>query len=140
LEAVVFGKAVAQDALLIHVAGGVQAVLDSGGEVFSAVRGRGVDNASAGIHGDVVRQHAQNVPVEKGMLEQGILKRFSRDVSPGLGSYKAALFDSSRRKLIGDDENVRACFDRPIWRLRMEGNCHRRRESPWSRGPDDRRN
>ena len=39
LQPVVLGKAVAQDALFVHVAGGVEAVLHAGSEVFGAVRG-----------------------------------------------------------------------------------------------------
>ena len=65
----VLGQAIAQDAFFIDVAGGVEAVLDAGHEVFGAVRGRGVDDAGAGVHGDVVGEHAENFAVEKWMLE-----------------------------------------------------------------------
>ncbi len=69
LQPVVLGKAVAQDAFFIHVAGGVESVLHAGGEVFRAVRGRGVNHAGAGVHGDVVGQHAEDFAIEKGMLK-----------------------------------------------------------------------
>ena len=67
--AVVLGQAVAQDAFFIHMAGGIEPVLDAGGEVLRAVRGRGVDDARACVHGDVVGEHAENLAVEERVLE-----------------------------------------------------------------------
>ena len=69
LQAVVLRQAVAQDAVFVHVAGGVEPVLHAGGKVFRTVRWRGVDHASAGVHGDVIGQHAENLAIQKRMLK-----------------------------------------------------------------------
>src|SRR5208337_5512446 len=79
--AVVLGQAVAQDAFFVDVAGGVEAILDAGGEVLSSVRGSGVDDSGSRVHGDVVGEHAENFAVEKGMPEVEALKLASGKVS-----------------------------------------------------------
>ena len=56
--AVVFREAVAQNPFFIDIAGGIEAVLNAGDEVFGSMRRRGVDYAGSGIHGDVVGEHA----------------------------------------------------------------------------------
>ena len=109
--AVVFRQAVAQDAFFVDVAGGIEAVLHAGGEVFSAVRRRSVDDAGAGIHGDVVGEHAKNFAVEEGMLEVEALELASGEVSELARVRRGRI---SRRRLS------------PAWRQR----CKPRRRIP----------
>ena len=109
--AVVFGQAVAQDAFFVDVAGGIEAVLDAGAEVFSAMRGRGVDDAGAGVHGDVVGEHAENFAVEEGMLEVEALELASGEVREFARVRQGRI---SRRRLS------------PAWRQR----CRPRRRIP----------
>ena len=70
----VLGQPVAKDAFFVHVAGGIEAVLHPGGEVFGAVGGRGVNHTCTRIHGDVIGQHAQDLAIQKRMLEIKVLQ------------------------------------------------------------------
>ena len=79
--AVVFGQAVAQNAFFVDVTGDIEAVLYAGQEIFGTMRGRGVDYARTGVHGDVVGEHAQNFAIEKWVLEIQALELASGEAS-----------------------------------------------------------
>ena len=59
----------------IDARGGVEPVTLAGVEVVNAVGGRGVDGAGACVGRDVGRQHAENRPIEKRMLESDAVER-----------------------------------------------------------------
>src|ERR1017187_9733424 len=65
----VLRQSVAQNPLFVDVARRVEAVFHASDKVFGAVRRSRVDNAGSRIHGDVVRQHTENLAIEKWMLE-----------------------------------------------------------------------
>ena len=67
--AVVLRQSVAHNALFVHVAGGVEAILHAGGEILRAVGRCGVNHSRPGVHGDVVREHSQNFALQERMLK-----------------------------------------------------------------------
>src|SRR4051794_27609053 len=76
----VFGESLAQDTLLVDVAGGIEPVFHAGHEIFGAVRRSGMDNARSGVHSDVVGEHTQNLSVKKWMLEVQALQLAAGEV------------------------------------------------------------
>ena len=77
LQAVIFRQAIVDDSRLIHVALKIEFVVQSGVEVVRAMRGCGVNHACPGVHGHVVRQHAQDVPIQERVCEVLALKLFA---------------------------------------------------------------
>ena len=124
---VVLGKAVAQDAFFVHVAGGVEAVLHAGGEVLRAVRRRGVHHAGAGVHGDVVRQHAENFAIEKRMLKVQALHLAAGEARQFLRVLQVAFRGHIGGQPGGDDVDFAAQI-RARRTLRRDG-----RPQPWTR-------
>ena len=136
----VFRQTIAQDSFFVDIAGSVEAVLHAGHEVFGAVRRRGVDDAGSRVHGDVVSEHAKDFAIEKWMLKIQALQLASGKVNQRFRISEIALCGDFLRQLGGDNINLATGFKRDVFLVGMERDCHRGRERPWSRGPDDGRN
>ena len=104
------------------------------------MRRRGVDDAGAGVHGDVIGEHAQDFAVEKWMLKIETFKFASRKVGQFADVEEAAFCDRMFCQLRCDDVNFAAGCKRHVLFIRMEGDRHGRRKSPWRGGPDNRGN
>ena len=79
----------------VHVAGDIELVPRSSGEVFRAVRWRSVDHASAGVHGHVISDYAQNLPAlrwQKRVVEPGVLHHVAGESGNRLRIWESAFF------------------------------------------------
>ena len=96
-----------------------------------------MDDAGAGVHGDVVGEHAENFAIEEGMLEVEALELASGKVSEFARIGQAALLGGVFRELRGDDINLAARFQGHVFFIGMESDGHGRGQRPGSCGPDD---
>ena len=133
----VLRQAVAQDAFFVDVAGGVETVLHAGDEILSAVRGRGVDHAGSRIHGDVFGQHAENLAVEKRVLEVQVLEFASGEMRQLARIREIAFFRNVFRQFRRNDVNLAAGLERDVLFIGMKRDRHGRRQRPRGGGPDD---
>jgi hypothetical protein len=74
-----------------------------------------VDHAGAGVHGDVVGEHAENFAIEEGMLEVEALELAAGEVREFARVGEAALSAASFGQLRGDDVNFAARFERDVF-------------------------
>ena len=140
--AVVFRQAIAQTARLVHVAGLGQLVFRPGVEVVGAVRRRGVHRAGALVHGDVIRQHAQDLRDRgKGCAEGGVLQLAAREAALPSRRHRIRSFSAVTSASFSATIYISAArLQRHVFLVRMKRHRHRSRQRPWSRGPDDGRN
>ncbi len=82
--------------------------------------------ARAGVHGDVIAQHAENRAIQKRMREVGILQLAAREASD-LACWSARLHFSMDcgASLRADDVNLVAGVERDIFCVGMERHRHR---------------
>ena len=117
----------------------IKAVLNAGDEVVRAVRGRGVDGACSGVHGDVVAQHAEDGPLQERMSEGRVLQLRARERGHFLRLAKIAFLDRLLCQISGHDVDPFASIERDIFRFGGEGHRHRGRQGPRGGCPDDGR-
>ncbi len=116
----------------------VELVLDAGVEVVRAVRGRGVHHAGAGVHGDVVGEHAENCAIEERVCKVQRTPFCCRGSAPAPSRLAARTFAiTSAASLLGDDVDLAGGFKRDVLFVGMKGHRHRRGKRPGSGGPDD---
>src|SRR2546422_2093709 len=88
------------------------------------------------IHGDVIRDHAQNCAIEKWVSKSCALEFSSGKVRELARCGQSRFTDKLTRQPLGDDVHLIARFERNVLFLRMERHSHRSRQCPWRCGPD----
>ena len=99
-----------------------------------------MDDAGAGVHGDIVREHAEDLAVEEGMLEVEALELASGKVREFAGVRESAFFSGVFRQLRGDNVDLAAGFQSHVFFVGVEGHGHRGGQRPGSCRPDDGKN
>ena len=103
------------------------------------MRWGGVDNACAGVHGDVVGQHAEDFAIEEGMLKVQPLHLAAGEVGEFVSVFETAFRGHIGGQPCRDNVNFAAGFEGNVIFAGMEGHRHRSGQRPGRGGPDDGR-
>src|ERR1022692_4135297 len=104
------------------------------------MRGRGVDDAGAGVHSDIVGKYAENFAVEEWMLEVETLELAAGEMSEFTRVGEATLLGCIFGQFRGNDIDLATGFQRHVFFVRMKSDRHRSGQSPGSSRPDDGEN
>ncbi len=99
-----------------------------------------MNHASPCVHGDVVGDHAQNLPAlpgKKRVVEPQILHRVPGKMGDGRGVRKSAFCGNILGELFGHDIDGVGSLQRYVFLGRMKRDCQGSGKRPRSRRPDD---
>ena len=96
-----------------------------------------MNHAGAGVHGHVVRQHAENLAIEKRMLKVQTLHLAAGEARQFFRVLQIAFLGYIGSQPGRDDVDLAGRFERDVLFMRMERHGHRSRQRPGSSGPDD---
>ena len=134
----VFAGIVGVAALIIHGDDHVHAVAQAGEVVVGTETGSGMDTASAGIHGDVIRKEQAGGLIKEGMLCQHVFVKAAGMRLKDLIAVKSADTHDLPGQGLGHDVHFAVGgFHDGIGLVRMQGNGQVSRKGPDRSGPDD---